>query len=452
MMTPDFVDREKYSREPLLVKLRRAVRGLTRRARAISCSLMKLMTLGFVGAAWACSALAQAAGTFGDDVTFLREHTALRVLQSADGRAQIAVAPAWQGRVMTSTAGGVAGNSYGWINYETVKRGIVPASDRQDLDQHIYVFGGEERLWLGPEGGQFAIFFKPGEKHYTFDNWHTPALVDTDPFEVTAATTDKISLRKSGVLHNNSGAEFSVRLERTVRLLDRAALGALLGAALPENVSVVGYQTENSLINAGTNDWHAGTGALSIWLLGMLKHGPHTVVAIPVRAGEEKWLGPQANTDYFGAVGPDRLKLTPAALFFKADGNYRSKIGIPPKRCLPVCGSYDPDRRSLTLLQFNLPDDAAALPYVKSQWKIHAQPYAGDVINAYNDGAPEPGAKPLGPFYEIESSSPALPLKAGASLKHVQRTIHLEGDAAQLAPIAKQVLGVELAEIQSAFP
>lgn len=399
----------------------------------------------------ACWTGAQAAGTFGEDVDFLRANTELCVLKGEGGQAQIAVAPAWQGRVMTSTARGTAGTSYGWINYDLVKKGIAPAAERQGLEKHIHVFGGEERLWLGPEGGQFAIFFKPGEKNYTFDNWQTPALIDTEPFEVTAHTVDRISLRKSGVLRNNSGAEFKLRLERTVRLLDRLALAALLGAKLPEQVAVVGYQTENALINAGTTPWRAETGTLSIWLLGMLKHGPHTVVAIPVRVGDEKLLGPAANTDYFGAVGPDRLKATPTALFFKADGNYRSKIGIPPKRCLPVCGSYDPDRRTLTIIQFNLPEDAAKLPYVRSQWKVHEQPYAGDVINSYNDGAPEPGAKPLGPFYEIESSSPALPLAAGASLKHIQRTIHLEGEPAQLAPIAKQVLGLELADIENAF-
>jgi len=130
---------------------------------------MKCNWLGRIGAAWACVVLAQAAGTFGDDVAFLRAHTALRILQSADGRAQIAIAPAWQGRVMTSTAGGTAGASYGWINYEVVERGIVPESERQGLDKHIYVFGGEERLWLGPEGGQFAIFF-PEDAHAPLAN------------------------------------------------------------------------------------------------------------------------------------------------------------------------------------------------------------------------------------------------------------------------------------------
>src|SRR5438034_850406 len=44
------------------------------------------------------------AQTFGADVTFLRAHTDVVVL--GGGRAQLVVAPAWQGRVGTSTAGG----------------------------------------------------------------------------------------------------------------------------------------------------------------------------------------------------------------------------------------------------------------------------------------------------------------------------------------------------------
>ena len=58
-----------------------------------------------------------------------------------------------------------------------------------------------------------------------------------------------------------------------------------------------------------------------------------------------------------------------------------------------------------TALAFTLPP--APHGYVNSKWEIQQQPYAGDVANSYNDGPPAPGAKPLGPFYELESSSPA---------------------------------------------
>ncbi len=409
------------------------------------------MVAALVSGFLAASVGGQTPDNFGEDVAFLRQHSDARLLKAADGRAQIVVVPAWQGRVMTSTAAGAGGTSYGWINYELIRRGFAPEAERQGLEKHIYVLGGEERLWLGPEGGQYALFFKPGEKAYTFDNWKTPALLDTEPFAVVSEAAHRIAFRKEARLVNNAGAEFRLRLDRTVTLLDNAAIAAVLGQAVPGQVAAVGFESANTLVNTGDQPWRKETGLISIWLLGMLRHGPRVTMVIPVRPGPEQLLGPAVNTDYFGAVGPERLKVTPAALFFKADGQYRSKLGVPPQRCRPVLGSYDPDRRTLTIVQFNLPADAEKLPYVRSQWKVHATPYAGDVINAYNDGAPEPGAKPLGPFYELESSSPALPLLPNQQVLHVQRTLHLEGDPALLEPIARQVLGVGLAEIENAF-
>ena len=46
-------------------------------------------------------------------------------------------------------------------------------------------YGGENRLWLGPEGGRFSMFFKPGDS-MVFNNWKTPAPFDTEPWKVTA--------------------------------------------------------------------------------------------------------------------------------------------------------------------------------------------------------------------------------------------------------------------------
>ncbi|HEY0466124.1 MAG TPA: DUF6786 family protein, partial [Polyangiaceae bacterium] len=69
--------------------------------------------------------------------------------------------------------------------------------------------------------------------------------------------------------------------------------------------------------------------------------------------------------------------------------------------------------------------------YVNSMWERQAAPYAGDVINSYNDGPPAPGKPPLGGFYEIESSSPAAALAPGGSLRHEHQTYHFSGPRAQ---------------------
>jgi hypothetical protein len=100
-------------------------------------------------------------------------------------------------------------------------------------------------------------------------------------------------------------------------------------------------------------------------------------------------------------------------------------------------------------VQFSQPEFAT--DYVNSLWKMQDNPYGGDVANSYNDGPPAPGAKPLGPFYELESSSPAAMLAPGKSMSHVHRTIHLTGPEEALDKVANAVLGVSLEEIKGAF-
>jgi hypothetical protein len=120
-------------------------------------------------------------------------------------------------------------------------------------------------------------------------------------------------------------------------------------------------------------------------------------VVIPFKAGPDAELGPPVKDDYFGKVPADRLVVKDGVAYFRADGQCRSKIGVSPKRVKPIAGSYDAASRVLTLVQFTLPPGAA--DYVNSAWQIQENPYAGDVANSYNDGPPEPGKKPLGPFY-----------------------------------------------------
>ena len=122
-------------------------------------------------------------------------------------------------------------------------------------------------------------------------------------------------------------------------------------------------------------------------------------------------------------------------MYLKGDGTHRSKIGISPKRSKGIAGSYDAEGKVLTLLLYN--QQEAPNGYVNSAWEYQEEPFSGDVINAYNDGSPEPGAPPLGPFYELESSSPAAALKPNETMQHIQTTIHFKGEESVLNNIAK---------------
>lgn len=377
---------------------------------------------------------------FGQDVEFLKQYVDTIVLQNELGNAQIAVVPAYQGRVMTSTASGLQGTSFGWINYNYIKAGKITP--------HINVPGGEERFWLGPEGGQFSLFFAPGAK-FKFDDWQTPPAIDTEPFKVLDQGEQHATFGRDFTLQNYSGTQFNLNVERKVEVLSADAAAKSLGQDLGE-LNFVGYRTTNRLTNRGDNAWTRDDGLLSIWLLGMYKPSPQTTVVIPFVGGPESQLGSVVNDAYFGKVPGERLKIEDDVLFFSADGTYRSKIGLSPQRSKDIAGSYDAQGKVLTIVKYNKPS-ADVTDYVNSMWELQDKPFAGDTVNAYNDGAPEPGVKPLGPFYEIESSSPAFALQPGESGVHVQETYHFESDEADMNRLSEALLGVSLTEITTAL-
>jgi hypothetical protein len=384
---------------------------------------------------------------YAKDVEFLRKHTT--VIELKNGDAAVALTPAYQGRVMTSTTAGDEGYSFGWLNYKLIEQGVLSeAQAAGKLESHIYVFGGEERFWLGPEGGQFGIFF-PADSKFDFANWKTPPPLDTEAFEVVSSSATHAEFQKNFTVSNHSGTRFEVAVKRSVRLLSKAAVARLLGVPLGDDLKLVAYETNNQLTNRGTNAWTPDSGLLSVWLLGMYKPSPATVVAIPVRDGEPQQLGPAVNDAYFGKIPADRLKVRENVVYLKGDGLQRGKIGIAPRRSLGVAGSYNSEIQALTLVLYTPPQDPAR--YVNSAWEQQQDPFSGDVINSYNDGSPAPGEPPLGPFYELETSSPAAALKPGASILHRQTTIHLTGSAESLDAIASKQLRTSLKVLKSVF-
>ena len=371
---------------------------------------------------------------------FLTQHTTL--VELSDGDARVAICPEWQGRVMTSACGGPEGLSFGFLHTEFI--------EAAQPDPHFSNYGGEDRMWLSPEGGQFSLWFAPGADQ-NLDNWFTAPAMNEGAFEVSEPAGDRACrMTRRMQLQNASATPFDLDVVRDVRLLEPDDLAKLFGAeaagliAAP-GVRKVGYETANTITNRG-EPMRKEKGLVSIWMLGMMNAAPETVIIVPYKPGD---LGPVVKSDYFGPVPPDRLKITPEAILLRADGEFRSKIGTSQRRARNVAGSIDFASGTLTLVQFTMPDDPAACDYMNNMWELpQAHPYVGDVANSYNDGPPEPGKKGLGAFYEIESLSPAAALGTGASLTHCHRTLHVQADAATLARLAELVLGVDLDAIR----
>ncbi len=375
-------------------------------------------------------------GSYGFDLKFLKEHS--NPVELKNGDARIIVSPDFQGRVMTSSAAGENGLSYGWINYDLIESGeVLP---------HINPMGGEERFWLGPEGGQFSIFFKNGDA-FDLKHWQTPSVIDTEKYEMVASGKTFAEFKKSAKIKNYSNTEFQIEIKRKVVLLTNEEIAKELGVGIEKNTKVVGYKTINNLQNTGTEAWKKESGLLSVWLLGMFNPSPEVTIVVPFKTGvESDYI---VKDDYFGKIPAERLVVdTSGFVFLKGDGKYRGKIGIPPQRALPFLGSYDAHNHLLTIIKCEVKEGVT--DYVNSAWELQKYPFKGDAINSYNDG-PVADGKQLGPFYEMETSSPALALKAGESATYSQSTFHLQGSEAELDVICRKVLNLSLEKIKAVF-
>jgi len=376
-----------------------------------------------------------AKGTFAYDLNFLKAKDSVVVLKNDEGTGQVIVSPHYQAKVFTSTADGLNGKSFGWVNYKEF--------DLQEPDTHMNGFGGEDRLWLGPEGSKFALFFKPGSK-MVFDNWHTPAAIDKEPWDLISSSAKNATLSKSTKMLNYGGTELNIKLDRSIQILENADIKNMLGITLDTAVKAVAFSTTNSITNIGNKAWDKTTGAPCLWNLDMFNPSPSVVIVVPY---EQKTTGKVATTDYFGQIPPDRVKFNNGTLYFKADGKSRGKLGVPVNRIKKYAGSYDAANNVLTLITYDFDTKAT---YLNQEWKTDKDPFVGDAVNAYNDGPLADGTQ-MGPFYEIESVSPAAFLKPNEKLTHKHSVFHFTGNKDALNAIALKTLGVALKDIQAAF-
>jgi len=354
---------------------------------------------------------ASAGATFDEEVAFLRAHGA-KVEIIASGTGHIAIAPDYQMRVMTSEVA-PHGRSLGFVHHAFIEAG----KHGTQFDN----YGGEDRFWLGPEGGQWGLYFPPGAK-YEFGLWQTPHDLQEGAMKRVAVT-------------NHLGTKLEVEVDRHIDV-------APTPTELPAGVTWVGFTSRNVITNRGARPISDKDGLISIWILGMYAPAPDTKIIVPFGKGD----GPTVNDRYFGKVPAERLVVHEDKGFITmtADGHYRSKIGVPPTRAKQALGSYSPSLGLLTVVTFS---DLQPRGYVNSLWEDQKDPLTGDVVNAYNDGPTEPGKPSLGGFYELETSSPATPLAPKATLRHDQTTYHFMGERAALETIAQRMLGVSLADV-----
>ncbi len=276
---------------------------------------------------------------------FLKKHTPVIEL-TGEANQRVAICPDYQGRIMTSSFAGDRGASLGWINYDFITAG--------KHDPAFNNYGGEDRFWLGPEGGQYALWFKLEEKQVV-KNWFTPSALNTGAFRVISHNATSCRLARRVRVTNASEYTFDLEVERAVRLVDVKQFEASFGVMAADEVRqketqtfplpYVGFETVNTAKNVGPTAWDTLSGMVSIWTLGQFPSGDQTVIIVPYKPGSDAELGQVVQSDYFGTVPDDRLKVTPSAVLFRADGKFRAKLGTSQKRAPPLRGRDRPAHR-----------------------------------------------------------------------------------------------------------
>lgn len=376
---------------------------------------------------------------FGQDLSFFSQYNT-KVLILGEGDSLVAVSPKYQGRVLTSTFAGVSGASLGWINHELL------ADNKIGLQ--TYQAGGEDRFSVGPEGGDFSLFFPQGAV-FSSENWRAPAAFSLEPWKLLAASKTQAKFETDADFENAAGVRFKVRAEREITVLNRAQVSEILGIEIPQAVKVVAFQSFNKLTNTGNSKWTEKTGLLNIGVQSCFNANKKVRVFIPYKAGEVSKLGEivRDTISESSASGDGRLVIDPSYISFNVDGKNMSGIGVSGRRSEGIALSYDATNSVLTVILYIKPSDSKKA-YLRNSWRSGVSRFDGDAVSVYNNGPLARTSVIADPFYEISTYSPALALDAGKSQFHIQRTFHFGGSEYDLGLISYKLTGISIGELR----
>jgi len=261
---------------------------------------------------------------------------------------QVVCAPTLVGRVMSCAFDAQRSDTLGWIGVEAIERGAV--------DPVFNNFGGEERIWFGPEGSQFGLHF--ADKEQSFAAYRVQPAMSSLPYTLLRLSPqqDFLVMFSRIELSNLQGTRFTLDVERTVRLVEVSPYQ--LG--VDGGVETIGFQSETLITNIGPRSIGAETGYLSCWTPGTHSNRAGSFVVMPFRATEAHEEGDPVLRDYFkhfcvgGRFPAERWRIGHDHAVLKSDGKCRVKVSIGPKRALNRIGSVGMDGTELTINDFDV--------------------------------------------------------------------------------------------------
>jgi hypothetical protein len=288
---------------------------------------------------------------------------------------RVAICPDWHGRVMTSSCDGLDGYSFGLVNVRAIDKSEDTDNEvlSNDLGKFFEFYGGEDQLYLSPDGGVFSVYhnglndslvgdisFGDSSGGFTEGKFVT----DSEPPD------PEIRMRRSVNFSNVAGTEFSFDISRVVRLMELDEIAKIFGQSVAVSLeqldtSYVAFQTSNTIVNRG-DSLTRNRGLVSLKIRNMLNTGVDSVAIIPFRVGQEIELGPSFGVDFFDLAPHRQLRKLPQAVLLRADSRRRCQVGISRSRATSFLGSVDFRNGNLTLISFNLPECAWECDYLSN--------------------------------------------------------------------------------------
>lgn len=349
----------------------------------------------------------------------LKDNVDIIDLSTNNGESRILISPQHQGKILISSYCGLNGIYNGWVNTVAL----------EDVEASLDKIGGEERLWLCPLGSQFSFYYQQ-IRPISDGNWKVPEVITNESYNVESINEDYVDLSKTMQLTNFIGRTFKFKIDRRISLFHKNDIEENLNIMLNDPSKFVAFETSNSLTNLDSIPWKKQTGLVGLWSAGMYQGTDDSVVIIPLKNNGQK----SDVLTYLAPIDNTRFIVKNNTVLFKADGKYRSKIGIPPEIAPDIYGCYSETKNRLTIVQYKKHQDTL---YSNSYVRTQDEPYRGEAIPIYNNSEN---------FYELESNAPLKELKPNEKTTHWHRVYHFSDSINTLNNISKKLLFFDLNE------
>lgn len=329
---------------------------------------------------------------FDEDVEFLGKYTEVCVLCSVDDHMRIAIAPQWQGTVMTSCTTLGQLTSHGDVAYDTIEWNKSENSANRNLSIPLNQWGGEDRLtlWDGLPG--------------TCCSPHPLALQTvSQPARTNAGDDTLFRYEAEGSRPADRADVRSFRVERAVQILGKSKVAMMLGIPLSSTIRSVAFLSTNVVRNTGSQPWDQQHGWFNLGLSGSVKPGPGQTLIVPCQ-GQQTGTPAPAGSRFLG----DRLLI-------RSNGRLDLDESLFKSRENQTTGNYDAVRGVLTLV-------------VSEQTTVAGVPCTS-----------------------LENAAPAVAVQPGEAIERLRTTLHFQGTPNELDLIARQMLHLSITEISTAF-